>query len=265
MTENQNIESQSAKILIVDDEEIVLSLARDALEEAGYIIGLAGGGQEAIDQLNREYFDFILTDIRMPGIDGLQLSRKAREINPSIGVIFMTGYANLNTAKDAIKEGAYDYIMKPFELKELRQAVKNAIKKKQKDTEKTLSSELDRLSDLNQLMYTVSDRKSLMRLSLGFAMMQSKAQVGSIIYRNNNENEMGVISTTNLSDNKFDESVILLDEDCPVIKIEKVEIVEAFQDIDEHPLLKYFNSKSCGRSIDLSLFSDYRRIISLGL
>jgi len=265
VTNNQNIDGRSAKILVVDDEEIVLFLARDALEDAGYEIALANGGQEAVDLLEREYFDFILTDIRMPGMNGLELSRKAREINPSIGIIFMTGYANINTAKDAIKEGAYDYIMKPFELKELRQAVKNAIVKKKKDTEKTLSTELDRLSDLNQLMYTVSDRKSLMRLSLGFAMMQSKADIGTIIFRNNNESEMGVISTTNLNNSKFDETVILTDDKCEVMKIEEVESIETLQNIDDHYLLKHYKNTGHGQSLDLAMFAECKNIVNMAL
>ena len=201
-------------------------MARDALEDAGYEIGLASNADEAIFKMKREYFDFILTDIRMPGMTGLELSRLARNLIPTIGVIFMTGYANLNTAKDAIKEGAYDYIMKPFELNELRQAVKNAVKKKQKDTEKTLSSELDRLSDLNQLMYTISDRKSLMRLSLGFAMMQSKVSKGSIIFRNDNSNEIGIISISNLEKNEFGESIKLLDNICQSVKVDELENIQ---------------------------------------
>ncbi len=213
MTKFSENDVKPAKIIVVDDEEIVLSLCRDALEDAGYQIELASGSKEALEKIGREYFDFILTDIRMPDMDGLELVKKAREKNPSLGVIFMTGYANLNTAKDAIKEGAYDYIMKPFELTEIRQAVKNAVSKKQKDTEKTLSTELTRLSDLNQLMYTVGDRNSLIRLSLGFVLMQCKSSRGSIVFRTGEVNQIGLISTTSLSANSFDESAYDFDKD----------------------------------------------------
>jgi len=103
MKDNPQIEGHSVKIIVVDDEDIVLSLVRDALEDAGYQIELANNSRLALQKMEREHFDFILTDIRMPECDGLELARKVREINPSIGVIFMTGYANLNTAKDAIK------------------------------------------------------------------------------------------------------------------------------------------------------------------
>lgn len=243
MSEKPRIDGRSVRLLIVDDEEIVLSFARDALEDAGYEIELAASASEALKRVEREYFDFILTDIRMPEIDGLELARRAREKIPSVGIIFMTGYANLNTAKDAIKEGAYDYIMKPFELNELRQAVKNAVGKKQKDTEKTLSGELNRLSDLNQLMYTVSDRRSLMRLSLGFAMMQGKASRGSIVFRSGNENEIGIITTDNLKENKFQESFQRYDRDYFDFDSKELNAPFIINSINQHPLCRKFSSQ----------------------
>ncbi|MCP4706975.1 MAG: response regulator, partial [candidate division Zixibacteria bacterium] len=95
MSDNNQINDRQAKFIVVDDEEIVLSLVRDALEDSGYYIELAGGSLEALEKIEKEHFDFILTDIRMPDCDGIELVQKARQINPSLGVIFMTGYANL--------------------------------------------------------------------------------------------------------------------------------------------------------------------------
>jgi len=259
------INGRPVKILIVDDEEIVLSFARDALEDLECEIILASDGLEALKKIEKEYFDFILTDIRMPGCDGLELARRAREIIPSVGIIFMTGYANLNTAKDAIKEGAYDYIMKPFELKEIRQAVKNAVRKSQKETEKTLSNELNRLSDLNQLMYTVSDRRSLMRLSLGFAMMQGKTDYGCVIFKNNNENEIGIISTDSSPDKGFDESFKkdtekIFDEDCQ--EFNNPFIVNS---IDKHPLARKFDPDKLQEILLPSWFREGQKLVNISL
>nr|MBN2276827.1 response regulator [candidate division Zixibacteria bacterium] len=238
MSEIPKINGRPVKILIVDDEDIVLSFARDALEDLGCDIHLANDALEAIKIIEKEFFDFILTDIRMPGMDGLELARRAREIIPSIGIIFMTGYANLNTAKDAIKEGAFDYIMKPFELNEIRQAVKSAVKKSQKETEKTLSNELNRLSDLNQLMYTVSDRRSLMRLSLGFAMMQGKTDLGCVVFKNNNDNEIGIISTDTASGNGFEETFTRCSQN--IFEQDYKEFNKPFiiRTVQEHPLTR---------------------------
>jgi len=237
---NPQNEGRPIKILIVDDEEIVLSFARDALEDTGYDLELAGNGKAALQKIEREYFDFILTDIRMPECDGIELARRAREISPSVGIIFMTGYANLNSAKDAIKEGAYDYIMKPFELSEIRQAVKNAVKKRQKDTEKTLSNELNRLSDLNQLMYTVSDSRSLMRLSLGFALMQGKTSLGGVLFRTGKAGEIGIISTDGATENSFEETIKKTEIDYLDFESKELNAPFVITSVEEHPLYLHF-------------------------
>ncbi|HHI02526.1 MAG TPA: response regulator [candidate division Zixibacteria bacterium] len=261
---NQNNDRQ-IKFIVVDDEDIVLSLVRDALEDSGYHIELAGSSREALEKIEKEYFDFILTDIRMPDCNGIELVKKARLINPSLGVIFMTGYANLGTAKDAIKEGAYDYIMKPFELDEMRQAVKNAVVKKRKDSEKVITGELNRLSDLNQLMYTVGDRKSLVRLSLGFALMQSKAPRGCIIFRTDRENEIGIISTDKLSDIEFNESFKRFDKDYFDLSSDELNAPFFTEAVSDHPLYKEFRDEAIEEIVIPSWHTEGTRLINIAL
>lgn len=262
MTELQLIGGQQARILVVDDEEIVLSLARDALEDAGYSVELADDGEKALAMIEKEKFDFLLTDIRMPGMNGIELARRAHELIPSIGIIFITGYANLDTAKDAIKQGAYDYIMKPFELNELRQAVKNALRKKQKDAEKTLSSELDKLSGLNQLMYTVGDRRSLMRLSLGFALMQGKASRGKIIYKGPETNEIGIVSTDNLETGKFEEVTLRFELDYLRFYNEELTSPRIISSVKEHPLYKKYNESDIELCLTPPRYREGQQIVS---
>jgi signal transduction histidine kinase/CheY-like chemotaxis protein len=265
VSEKPQIEGRPVKILVVDDEEIVLLFVRDALEDIGYQVELSGNGLDALDKIEREYFDFILTDIRMPDCNGLELARKARELLPSVGVIFMTGYANLNNAKDAIKEGAYDYIMKPFELNEIRQAVKNAVRKKGKDTEKTITNELNRLSDLNQLMYTVSDRKSLMRLSLGFALMQGKTGFGSVIFKSDKEGEFGAITTGDRGDNNFEESFDVFNRDYFDFDNQALNAPFVIGSLEEHPLYQAFGDREVGRFLIPRWFKEGYRLVNIAL
>ncbi|HPC11115.1 MAG TPA: response regulator [candidate division Zixibacteria bacterium] len=175
-------ETRSINVLVVDDETIVLSLVRDALEDEGYEITTAVGGDEALQALDSRPVDLLITDIRMPHMDGTELVRRARERNPHIGVIYMTGYANLNSAKDAIKQGAFDYILKPFELTEIRQAVHKAAGKLRERAGQDSGEQLERLSDLNQMLVTVGDRKSLASVSLRFAMMHFDATQGALLH-----------------------------------------------------------------------------------
>lgn len=182
-----------ASVLVVDDEQIVLSLVEDTLTDEGYCITTTLQPSEAIKLAENQQFDFLLTDIRMPEMNGIELAREIRLISPTIGVIFMTGYANLDTAKQAIKEGAFDYIMKPFELSEIRQAMSRAVEKKETDTSAALSKELNKIADLSKQMYASGDLASLLGLSLSFAMVQSKAMAGIAIYINDKRNQMTVI------------------------------------------------------------------------
>lgn len=179
MAKNSNL---AGSILVVDDEQIVLSLIEDTLSDEGYDVSTTPSAHEAIELVKTNQFDFILTDIRMPEMNGIELVKEIHKISPSIGVIFMTGYANLDTAKQAIKEGAYDYIMKPFELTEIRQAISRAMQQKQSDAEVALSRELNKIADLSNMMYASGDLASLLQLSLSFAIIQSNAEAGIVIY-----------------------------------------------------------------------------------
>jgi len=185
-----------ASILVVDDEQIVLNLVEDTLTDEGYAVTTTSSPNEAIELAAQQPFDFILTDIRMPEMNGIDLVREIHRIAPTIGVIFMTGYANLDTAKQAIKEGAYDYIMKPFELVEIRQAITRAVQQKQTAAKATLSRELNKIADLSNMIYASGDLASLLRLSLSFAIIQSNAEAGIAVYFDHDRNEIALMEAT---------------------------------------------------------------------
>jgi YesN/AraC family two-component response regulator len=188
---------QSTHILVADDEAIVLSLISDALEDEGFVVESASSGAEALELIRKSPFDLIISDIRMPGMSGIDMVAHARELQPGVGVIFMTGYADLNSAKNAIKQGAFDYIMKPFELSEMRQAVKNAIRARREAEEQSSDRQLTHLSDLNQMLFATGDRKSLIISSLKFAMMHMRAQQGSALFWDTDENQHVMVSVVN--------------------------------------------------------------------
>ncbi len=114
-------------ILIVDDDTALLSVLQNSLRNENYHVTVSSNGLDAIDKCRANSYDLIVTDIMMPGATGLEVLNAAKKINPETLVILITGFASLETAVRAIREGAYDYITKPFRLEEIRIAVKNAL------------------------------------------------------------------------------------------------------------------------------------------
>jgi len=116
------------KILIVDDEEIVRESLRDWLESVGYKVDIAGSGQEALQKIESKSFKIMLTDLIMPGMDGIELMKKAKKIIPTLSSVIITAHATIQTAITAMREGAHDYIEKPFCTEKVELLMKNLIK-----------------------------------------------------------------------------------------------------------------------------------------
>ncbi len=120
----------AARVLVVDDERSMRDLLSITLRQAGYDVTLADGGENAIDALKSDSFDLVVTDLRMRKLDGLAVLRGAKEISPSTVVVVVTAFASTETAVEAMKLGAYDYITKPFKLDEMRLTIEKALERK---------------------------------------------------------------------------------------------------------------------------------------
>jgi len=116
-----------ARILIVDDEAAALKTLSHLLRKEGYEITTCQSGAAALTELQQREFDVVLTDLRMKSVDGMEVLRRARELQPDCEVIVITGHATLDSAVEAMKEGAFHYIAKPYRLDEVRQVVKGAL------------------------------------------------------------------------------------------------------------------------------------------
>jgi two-component system response regulator PilR (NtrC family) len=117
-------------ILIVDDEPNIIEVLEIALCDEGMEVIKSGSGREALDVLQGKDVDLVISDIRMPDISGVELLRKAKQVAPDTGFIMITAFANTETAIEALQHGAFDYIIKPFRMEELRSIVRRALKKK---------------------------------------------------------------------------------------------------------------------------------------
>lgn len=123
------------KVLVIDDEEIARISCQRVLKREGIHVTLAGGGREGLDLLMREPHDLVLVDLKMPEMDGVEVARRIRSFDPNIVTIIITGYATIESAVAVMKEGAYDYLPKPFTPDELLIVVRRGLEKRRLDQE----------------------------------------------------------------------------------------------------------------------------------
>ena len=119
--------SSHERILVVDDEEQMRDLLAKVLERKGFQTSVCGDGTEALAFLEKEPVDLVVTDVRMPGLGGMEALRAVKELNPDIVVIIMTAFGSIDQAVQAVKEGAYDYINKPFKIDEMLLTIEKAL------------------------------------------------------------------------------------------------------------------------------------------
>ena len=118
---------KSTRILLIDDEEIVRESLSGWLEKDGYTIGTASDGLEGLKAMDEASWSILLVDLKMPGIDGLEVLRRVKAKNPETAVVIMTAYATVDTAVNAMKLGAFDYIVKPFDPEEVSLMVEKIV------------------------------------------------------------------------------------------------------------------------------------------
>ncbi|HEY2994174.1 MAG TPA: sigma-54 dependent transcriptional regulator [Methylomirabilota bacterium] len=134
------------RVLVVDDEQSMRELLAIMLRQAGYEVTLADGGEAAVETLSKgESFDLVVTDLRMRKVDGLAVLKAAKEFSPRTVVLMVTAFASTETAVEAMKLGAYDYVTKPFKLDELKLTVRNALERRRlQDENQALKRQLRR-------------------------------------------------------------------------------------------------------------------------
>lgn len=119
-----------SKILVVDDEQGIRDFLAIMLKKDGHEAVTAGNGADALRAVQAEIFDLVITDVKMPGKDGIEVLKTIKEISPETVVIMITAFATAETAVEAMKLGAYDYIIKPFKVDELKIIINNSLEKR---------------------------------------------------------------------------------------------------------------------------------------
>jgi DNA-binding NtrC family response regulator len=114
------------RIMVLDDEPIVCKRLKPALEKQGYEVDTFTQSSDAMEQIKQIDYDIIVTDLKMKGVDGMELLTEAKRRSPRTEVIVITGFATLETARQSFQKGVFDFIAKPFKLSEIQEVVKRA-------------------------------------------------------------------------------------------------------------------------------------------
>src|SRR5512138_2337193 len=138
------------RVLVVDDEKFIRDIIADFLGMEGYIVRTAEDGTSAVNELERARYDMVISDLKMPKMGGLDLLKEVARVHPDTLTVIMTGFGTVETAIDAMKRGAYDYILKPFKVEEIVHIVQRGLEKRR------LSAENLRLREALSL-YKVSE------------------------------------------------------------------------------------------------------------
>lgn len=147
-------------ILIVDDEKAIRKTLSEILSFEGYVIDEAGDGEEGLKKFSEKSFDLVLCDIKMPKMDGIEFLEKAKRVNPDIPIIIISGHGNIDTAVEAVKKGAFDYISKPPDLNRMLITLRNATEKLELVSEaKVLKRKVSKVQDM------VGESKSIEKIN----------------------------------------------------------------------------------------------------
>ena len=124
------------RVLIVDDEEDFVEMFSLRLKESGETVFTAYSGQECLDKLDQVNIDVVVLDIKMPGMDGLETLKEIKKRHPIVEVIMLTGHGTIETAVEGMKRGAYDYLLKPADIKDMARKLEGARKRKDEQEER---------------------------------------------------------------------------------------------------------------------------------
>jgi signal transduction histidine kinase/DNA-binding response OmpR family regulator len=180
------------RILIAEDEADVLDMCARALSREGYQVVGTRSGPEAIAMVKKQDFDLLLTDIRMPGLSGLQAYREIKQCRPDIIGVAITGYGSVDTAIEALKLGMDDFLLKPFSLDDLRTAVSKALTRTRLERENTRLQALIPLFQLSQTFMSVTDLAVLLHQVVQVAVSETACEVGILMLKNEASEEMEV-------------------------------------------------------------------------
>ena len=223
-----------ARILVVDDEAHVLLTLQAILQEDGYRVDVASDGNQAIEALRVSHYDLVLTDLKMPGVDGLSVLAEVQKSSPTTVTIMMTGYGSVGSAIEAIQFGAYEYLLKPMEVPELKQAVRRSLERKR-------LSEVDSLYRVSSAVTTSFDKEKIAEeIEQAAREVLSLASARLITFDRNGVAETESMLSSILSERLFatalESGTCVTNQECPSVLAQWAELngISSFAVVPDH-------------------------------
>jgi putative nucleotidyltransferase with HDIG domain len=191
--------SQETHIVIVDDEKSICDIVGQYLRMKGYKVTCFSNAEQTVDFIKNNSVDLVLSDIKMPGMSGVELLKWIREYNHTLPVIMTTGFPTLDTAIEALKFGAFDYLTKPFHLEEIAEKIRRALINKQLEEENLLFSKLVSLHEVTKILASTYQLSELNHKVLDYSVKISKADGGSLMLFNEASKLILIESSSNYS------------------------------------------------------------------
>jgi response regulator RpfG family c-di-GMP phosphodiesterase len=179
--ETQVMKNDEIRLLVVDDERSICDILGQYLRIKGYTVLIAKSAEDAISILKKDKIDLVLSDIKMPGMSGVELLKWIRDYNRILPVLLTTGFPTLDSAIEALKCGAFDYLTKPFHLEEIGEKIKRALLNKQMEEENRLFSKLVSLHEVTKILAMTHEIADLNRKVLDYSIKISKANGGALM------------------------------------------------------------------------------------
>ncbi len=176
-------ESEAARILVVDDEKVIREILAEFLTLEGYQVSSVEDGQKAIEELRLRPYDLVISDLKMPRISGLQLLEKLAEENINVLTVIMTGFGTVETAIEAMKRGAYDYILKPFKVEEVIHVVQRGLYRQQLQAENIRLREALTIYQVSEALATSLDLDHILDTILKAALAETDADAATLHLR----------------------------------------------------------------------------------
>ncbi|MFH0821548.1 MAG: response regulator [Pseudomonadota bacterium] len=196
------MEKKQGKILVLDDEQIVLDSVSRVLGEDNYDVTLCKSAEQALEEIKKGGYDVLITDLKMPGMDGLQAMEAIYEIDPDISMIMATAYSTVDTAVRAMKIGAFDYIKKPFTPDQLSELVQNIMADRRKRYEKRYRE--DTFEEIKKAIGATLSLKEVLGLIVEGVVKVMKVRGSSLSLLDKKREQLRVFAYHGLSKNYVD-------------------------------------------------------------